>query len=177
MLERFMGFLGVVLMTVFLGCQPEEKVDIKIKSVPATKVASIACQGPYSEIGPHFGELFSWLGEKEIQPAGPPMGIFHDDPEKVAPEECRYEVCVPVTGEVEGDERVVIKELPETEVVSLLYQGPYEDVAPSWSKMFSYIYRNNYEPTGAGMEVYLNSPEEVPEDSLLTEIRIPVKKK
>lgn len=72
---------------------------------------------------------------------------------------------------------VQLKEMPEMEVASLTYRGPYENVGPSWGKIYSWLYRNKYEPSGPGMEVYLNSPKEVSEDSLLTELRVPVKKR
>ena len=175
MLGRCFIFLGTVLMAATFGCKPEEGVTLK--KVESMKVALISVQGPYSEIGPVFGELYGWLSKKGVQPAGLPFGIYYDNPDEVPPEECRYDICVPIAVQVESDERVQIKELPEIEVASFIHKGAYEKVNSSWKKVYTWIYRNNYKPAGPGREVYLNSPEEVPEDSLLTEIQVPIKKK
>lgn len=174
MLKYFALFMAIFGMLIS-GCAP--KVEVAVKKIDSRKVAFIAKQGDYSQVGTTIGELFGWLNEKGIQPAGPPMGIYYDDPKKVPLEKCKWEVCVPVVGEVEPDERVQVKELPEMEVASLLHKGAYDKVGPSWGKLYGWIYRNKYTPAGPGMEVYLNSPDEVPEDSLLTEIQVPVKKK
>jgi len=117
------------------------------------------------------------LADKEIEPAGAPFGIYYDDPNKVPPDECRYDICIPISAEIEGDSLVQIKEIAEMEVASIMHKGAYENVGPSWGKLYGWIFKNKYEPAGPGMEVYLNSPMEVPEDSLLTEIQVPVKKK
>ncbi len=172
---RYFALLGLALIVTF-GCKPKEE-GVTVKKTEAEKVAFIAGQGPYSEIGPVFNELYKWLADKGIEPAGPPFGIYYDDPRKVPPEECRYEICVAVGAETLGDSLVQIKEIPEMEVASLTYMGPYEKVAPSWDKIYGWIYKNKYEPAGPGMEIYLNSPEKVTEDSLLIEIRVPIKKK
>ncbi len=173
---KHFALVVVILGTMLFGCAPKEK-DISVKTVGVTKCVFIANQGNYSEIGSLFGKLFGWLGEKDIEPVGPPFGIYYDNPEEVPPEECRYEICVPIKSEIEGDSLVQVKEISEMEVVALIYRGPYKDVGPSWGKLYGWIHRNKYEPAGPGMEIYLNSPDEVPEDSLLIEIQIPVKKK
>ena len=175
MFKQF-ALLVATLWVVLLGCAPKEK-DISVKTVRATKCVFIAGQGNYSEIGPTFGKLFEWLMEKDISPIGPPFGIYYDNPEETPPEECRYEICVPIDAEVEGNSLVQTKEIPEMEVASIVYKGPYGGCGPSWEKLYGWIYKNKYEPAGPGMEIYLNSPDKVPADSLLTEIQVPVKKK
>ncbi len=173
---KHFALVVVILGTMLFGCAPKDE-DISVKTVGATKCVFIAGQGNYSEIGPTFGKLFEWLIENDVRPIGPPFGIYYDNPEEVPPEECRYDICVPVGAEVEGDSLVQVKEIQEMEVASLMYKGPYDKVSASWEKLYGWIYRNKYEPAGPGMEIYLNSPDEVPEDSLLIEIQVPVKKK
>lgn len=169
--------LAVIVSGVMLfGCSSNDK-DISVKTVGVTKYVFIAGQGNYSEIGALFGKLFEWLTEKDINPIGPPFGIYYDNPKEVSPDECRYDVCVPIKAEIEGDSLVQIKEIPAMEVASFMYKGPYDKVGSSWEKLYGWIYKNKYEPAGPGMEVYLNSSAEVSADSLLTEIQIPVKKK
>ncbi len=181
MKERYDMFkyfaLAVIVSGVMLfGCSPKEE-NISVKTVGATKCVFISGQGNYSEVGLIFGKLFEWLIEKDVNPIGPPFGIYYDNPKEVPLAECRYDVCVPIKVEIESDSLVQIKEICEMEVASLMYKGPYDKVGASWEKLYSWVYKNKYEPAGPGMEVYLNSPAEVSADSLLTEIQIPVKKK
>lgn len=176
MLKYFALFMAIFGMLIS-GCAP--KVEVAVKKIDSRKVAFIAKQGDYSQVGTTIGELFGWLNEKGIQPAGALFGIYYDNPEEVPPEKCRYDICIPIAVEVEPDSiaQVQVKELPEMEVASLIHKGAYDKVGPSWGKIYGWIYKNKYTPAGPGMEIYLNSPDEVPEDSLLTEIQVPVKKK
>ena len=151
------------------------EVEVMLKQVAPIKFISIAHQGNYSQIGNVFGKLYTWVGKKGISPVGAPFGIYYDNPQKVAPDSCRYELCVPVEGKIVGDSLVQVKEMGAMEVASIIHKGPYETVGPYWESIYTWIYTNNYEPMGAGMEVYLNPQTESP-DSLLTELRIPVKK-
>ena len=151
-------------------------VEVIIKIVEECKVAAIEEWG-FDKIGAIFGELYGWISKKNIELSGPPFGIYYDDPAEVAPEKCRYEICTPIKGGVEGDERVKIKEIPETEVASITHKGPYSQVGSAWQKISEWIMREGYQFAGAGREIYLNAPETTPEEELLTEIQIPIRKK
>ncbi|MBI4722589.1 MAG: GyrI-like domain-containing protein [Candidatus Stahlbacteria bacterium] len=151
------------------------QVEVMLKQVAPMKFISIFHQGDYSQMGKIFGELYSWIGKNSISPVGAPFGIYYDNPEKVAPDSCRYELCVPVEGNIVGDSLVQVKEMGAMEVASTIHKGAYENVGPYWESIYTWIYTNNYEPAGAGMELYLNPQTQSP-DSLLTEIRVPVKK-
>jgi len=174
MLKRVLAFMVVVLVIVSFSCRAKE--EVAVKKVEGTTVACIAEQGAYEEMGTVLGELYMWLAGKEIAPAGPPIGVYYDNPEEVPSESLRYEICVPVAVEIEGDERVGVRELPATDVAYITHKGSYANAGLSWEKVYAWIETSEYVPTGPGREVYLNSPQEVPEDSLLTEIQIPVTK-
>jgi len=151
--------------------------EVKIKKVEGCKVAAIEEQGSFDKIGSIFGELYGWISKKSIEPSGPPFGIYYDDPGKVAPEKCRYEICAPIKGDVDGDERVKIKEIPEMEVACITHKGSYSQVGSAWQKISEWIEKEGYQFAEAGREVYLNAPETTPEKELLTEIQIPISKK
>lgn len=170
------GILTSLLILGVISCA-KKTPEIKVKRVEGCRVAFIKEVGDYSKISPVIEELFTWLGEREVKIAGPCFGVYYDDPEKVPADSLRWEICVPVEAELEGDERVGIKDILETEVAYLIHKGSYETVGSDWKKLYGWIFRNNYTPTGPGREVYLNNPKEVPEDSLLTEIQVPVEKK
>ena len=73
--------------------------EIMVKKVEGCKVAVIEGQGPYDKVGPIFDEIFDWLSQRGIESPSPPFGIYYDNPSEVAPEKCRYEICVPVEGD------------------------------------------------------------------------------
>lgn len=170
------GIVTSILILGVISCA-KKTPEVKIKTVEGSRVAFIGEMGDYSKVGSVIEELYIWLGEREVLIAGPCFGVYYDDPEKVPADSLRWEICVPVEAELEGDERVGIKDIPETEVAYLIHKGSYETVGSDWKKLYGWIFRNNYTPTGPGREVYLNNPKEVPEDSLLTEIQVPVEKK
>jgi len=151
--------------------------EITIKKVEGCKVAAIEGKGPYDKVGPIFGELYTWLSKRSIELSEPPFGIYYDDPSKVAPEKCRYEICVPIMEEVKGDERVKIKTIPEIEVACITHKGSYSQIGSAWNKICEWIDKEGYQWAGAGREVYFNCPETTPEEELLTEIQIPIRKK
>jgi effector-binding domain-containing protein len=79
--------------------------------------ASITMQG-YNVIGPMFAELFGWLGERGITPAGSPfVRYLVIDMENLLD----IEVAVPVATAIETDGRVVSGTLPGGSYVTLTY--------------------------------------------------------
>lgn len=175
--------VGLVILGLlgFYSFPPKSREEVKIseitvKKVEATRVAAINEQGPYEEMGKVLAELYGWLSDKGIQPAGPPFGIFYDDPSEVAPEKLRYKICFPLSQNIQGDDRIKIETIPAIEAASIIHKGPYSEVGPAWEKLSKWIEKEGYQWAGAGREIYLNDPENTPEDELLTEIQIPVKK-
>ncbi len=146
------------------------------REVPAATVASISEQGPYGEMGNVTGELYGWLSSKGIEPVGLPFGIYYDDPNEVAPQDLRYKVCIPISQDIEGDERVTIETIPAITAATIIHKGPYSEVGSAWGKLATWVENKGYQFEGTGREVYLNDPESTPEDELLTEIQIPIKK-
>jgi len=61
-------------------------------------------------------------------------------------------------------------------VLSAIHQGSYSQIAPVYAALMEYAEQNDYEVTGAPMELYLTNPMEVAENDLLTEVRLPVAK-
>jgi effector-binding domain-containing protein len=70
-----------------------------------------------------FPELFAWLGEHGVVPAGPPFIRYYEVDH--AGEPLDVEVGVPVEGPVEGDARVRDDALPAGSYLTFLHVGPY----------------------------------------------------
>jgi effector-binding domain-containing protein len=70
-----------------------------------------------------FPELFGWLGEQGVGPAGPPFIRYLAFDEAGEPRE--IELAVPVENGVTGSGRIRADALPSGEYVTFLHVGPY----------------------------------------------------
>jgi effector-binding domain-containing protein len=64
--------------------------------LPGGTVASTIHVGSYRSIGKTYGALTSWISEQGREIAGPPVEIYHSDPDETPAEELRTEVRFPV---------------------------------------------------------------------------------
>jgi effector-binding domain-containing protein len=155
-----------------------EAMEPTVKEVPETRVMSLREKGEYERSIPEImGKLFSipYLPENQknrVAVNGPPVFICHDDEYKET--EADIEVALPVVGSVIVPEGVKIKNLPATRVVSVIHKGRYEDVGPAYSKALQYAMEQGFKVKGPSRELYLNDPNEVPQEELLSEVQIPI---
>ena len=71
--------------------------DIKVKKLPAMKVATISHKGPGSEFKNTYAKLTEWIKESGYEIAGPPMEIYSKKPEVKGGETIVYaKVLMPV---------------------------------------------------------------------------------
>ncbi|SCG84876.1 GyrI-like domain-containing protein [Methanobacterium congolense] len=152
-------------------------MKIEFKEVPKKQVAYIFHKGSFESIPEIMGEVVGWVMSKNLQVAGPPFGVYYTSPQDVSPDEMEFEVGMPFEGEAEGKGNVRVKNVAAHHVLSVMYKGPYSEVGNVYAAVMEYAVKNQYEPAGAPMEIYLNSPQEVPEEELLTEIQFPVVKR
>lgn len=117
--------------------------------------------------------VFSPENAGKVTVSGPLMFIMHDREYKE--KDADIEIAVPITGEpILKDPAIMKKELPPMRVVSVVHKGPYGEVGPSYDAAFKYITDNGFKMAGPTRELYLNSPDEVKEEDLLTEVQVPV---
>ena len=149
---------------------------VAIKKVEPQVIASIRAVLPkYSDIGGLYAEIFGYLGSRGImKPAGPTLFICHDTEYKE--KDVDVEVGVPIAEAVPDSGRVKVYELPGMEEAAcVIYKGPYEGISPEYGKLFAYVSQEGLEIIGPMIDVYLNDPNSVPPEEILTEIMIPVK--
>jgi AraC family transcriptional regulator len=153
---------------------------IKIKTIKPQKLAYIEHTGNYSEIpyGEYYEKLYSWAKEKKVRPGFKPLGIFHDNPDETPAEQCKSEICIPIVGEVEGDENVKIKELPKMEVAQIKHKGSSKEYQNTYRTLNEWITQNGYEWAGPSMELYSKQPKTKGEETIIqATIQAPIKKK
>lgn len=151
-----------------------------IKEVPKTRVISKRSKGVIGEtIGRLIGEIMGVVQMPENQAnyvriVGPFMTIYHDQEYKE--QDADIEVAVPITGKVMLDDpSFEVKNLPERKVASLVHKGSYETIGMAYAKLYEYITKKGLEMSGLMMDIYLNDPNTVAPDEILTEIQAPIK--
>ena len=152
-------------------------MEVKLKKTEPMQVAVVSHVGPYSQAGKLYGEIAKWLNQKRLKITGPPFGWFYDNPEEVKAHELRSDVGFPFKGEAKPEGNIKIKKIPAQEVLYTIHKGPYREVGSAYTALFHYAREKGYTPLGCPMEIYLNDPKEVPENELLTEIQLPIKRK
>jgi effector-binding domain-containing protein len=95
-----------------------------------------------------FPELFGWLREHGVVPAGPPFIRYYEVDH--AGEPLDVEVGVPVDGAPEGDARVRADALPAGSYLTLLHIGPYTsdsmpDLADARAELLAWAEENGIE--------------------------------
>lgn len=150
-----------------------------VKEVPAQRVLTRRGTGTYGETIPRMiGEIFGALAprngrEPAFRVAGPLMTIYHDNDYRE--QGADLEVALPVTGRVEVENPAMeLRTLPATRVVSVLYTGPYEGISSAHEAVFGAVRTLGLEWNGPAREIYLNDPNRVGEQELMTEVQYPV---
>ncbi len=170
--ERMLGYLESLI-------QHKEAImpyDVRItEAVPqlvaATRVhTNLSRIG--SDIGTGFGSLMQALGRAGVNPSGAPLIVYHD----VIDEETDgdIEICVPVGASFTGDAAVYSRELEGGTVATVTHRGPYEEIAPAYHTLAGWISEHGHESAGPPREIYLNDPQTVPPEELLTRVEFPI---
>ena len=68
-------------------------IDIRIETFKDIQVARIGHVGPYADVWPCFERLFKWAASVGA-PTGRVLTLSYDNPNAVAPERLRSDVCV-----------------------------------------------------------------------------------
>jgi effector-binding domain-containing protein len=148
--------------------------DIEVKYMPAQLAlvvrTSVTLEGIKEGMGAAFHTLVRHAQETGAQFVGPPSVLYPEMPAGEFP----ITVCMPVApGAAAGDD-VALEELPALEAATLLYQGPYDGMEPSWRRLLEWVGSAGRRPAGPLREVYLTDPDEVEVQDLLTELVVPL---
>ena len=127
-------------------------------------------------MGDLIGEIVDWVMTQDVEMSGLPYSVYYTSPAEVVPEDMQYEMGIPFVGEASEAGKVKIKNLPAQDVLYTVYNGPYGEVGLVYEVLMNKLVEDGYQMVGAPIEIYFNSPMEVSEDELLTEVQFPVVK-
>lgn len=154
--------------------------EVTIENVPDRKVIGLRYKGHYRDMAQLFPKLYQKvMSMKDVKPAGPPMFIFHEGSEEAAMKADKegtadIEVCAPIEGEAQSEGEFKVYQLKGGKMVKITHEGPYEEMKPTYDKFFAWLEKEGKKITGPTWEVYLNSPDEVEKEELITEVYAPV---
>jgi effector-binding domain-containing protein len=115
-----------------------------------------------------FNELYEWLRQHGIEPAGPEFILFRelDDDDKPV----HVEVSLPVDAGAGGDDRIGADELPAGRYLTYLHQGEYHpetgpDLLASLAELTGWAAAKGIEHSSWFLERYLVGPETEPDEA------------
>ncbi|WP_243358449.1 AraC family transcriptional regulator [Fundidesulfovibrio terrae] len=156
-------------------------VDVIVSRKEALRVACTRAVGPYAQSAKEaWGKMMAWAGPKGLfGPSTRFIGVGYDNPNTTAPELLRYDACVTVGPDVDGEGEVVVTELPGGEYATVVHKGPYEELEKTYMWFYGvWLPQSGREPAvRPGYEVYLNDPCTTAPAELLTEINMPLEEK
>lgn len=118
--------------------------EIQVKEVEAMTVMSLSFTGPYEQTHEKLDELMSWLLRVGHPHSSLPMALYYDDPAKVAPDELRAEVCLPIEEACEPGDSAERKELPAVTVAFAMHEGPYSGISQLYEEILNWSSENGY---------------------------------
>jgi effector-binding domain-containing protein len=150
---------------------------IQVKELPAQLTLQVNKTVTMSTIGQGLGEAFqAIMAQAEAggaEYAGPPFVVYL--------EECVGEfpllLCMPVTAgcpEPAGGSGVELKEAAACTAVCTTHLGPYDKLGDAYGVLQTWLTANGKVPAGPPREIYLNEPDKVRPEELLTEIAWPI---
>jgi len=153
--------------------------DVEIKTVNAGKMLAILVTDSYEKMATAVTQLAEWMEQKLIKPSGPFFTIFYDTIMDPDDKSIKYEVCVQVDSEIDGEDVIKFREDLDQEMAVVTFSGAYDKINIAYDAVFNWMSANSYLVNGASREVYINSPinnPEIGENELVTEIQFPVRK-
>jgi effector-binding domain-containing protein len=142
---------------------------------------SIKAKVPEKDLPDHveksYRKIISCLNEQGEKPDGAPFIAYYN----IDTQNLRgsgiwdMEVGFPVSRALPGKDEVKSTEILKGKTVSCMYKGAYRDLGTAYSKLTEWINGNKYQSLNISYEYFYNSPADVPEEELLTEIVLLVK--
>ncbi len=170
--QRAVAYLDALIKEQAL----EIECEITVEEVAPERVASVTVETKLSTVAPDiqagFGRLVGGLGQAGVTPAGTPLIVFHDviDVDQAG----EIELAVPISTSLPEDSTLTERHLEGGPVAKAIHQGPYEAIAPIYQGLSTWIAEQGYTLTGPPREKYLNDPQTVPSNELLTAVEYPV---
>ncbi|EAY28650.1 AraC family transcriptional regulator [Microscilla marina] len=151
----------------------------KIIDLPAQQLLSTRILGKYetSVIQKAWQKLMTYVFAQQLfYPTMEMFGISHDHPEIAGDILYQYEACVTLAKPVASEGEFVVKTLPAGKYAMFTYQGSYAQLDTVYNLVLKqWLFNSSYSLREAPIfDQYLNTPDNTPEEELLTKIFLPI---
>lgn len=130
-------------MVKWISPQPERKTKMKteVKEMPAWHVAYARKMGPYGKATAEaaFGELMRWAGPRGLIGKAPMMGMYWDNPEVTAPEQCRNDACLVVPPGTKVDAPIALQDIAGGPYLVCAFDVPTTQFGAAWEEAFRHL--------------------------------------
>lgn len=126
--------------------------EVEEKTVGDLLMAGIRYKGCYGDCGKYFGQIgrkMGWLI------CGKPFNLYYDCGYKE--NDADIETCMPVRKAKEA-EGISVRTLPGGKCISLIHQGPYDQLGRSYEKITAYAKEKGYQIAVPAREIYIKGP-------------------
>ncbi len=148
-------------------------MEIKEKTVEDLNIAVISNKGSLETAKILFAKLSGWIETEEGEVSGDPFMIFYKLPEDINDEELLYDVGMPTTELMTGNDLVNTAVMIEHKVLYAVHQGKRDNIINTYRAIAQYADENNYDIIGSPKEVYIKGFLDNDDDKL-TEVQLPV---
>jgi effector-binding domain-containing protein len=153
------------------------KHDVHTREVAAQQVAAVRRHTSMPTIGEDIAaglnEVGMALETVGVQLVGRPFIVFHGRIDDLTGGD--IEICSPVATSFPGVEEVYGTTVPGGTIASTIHRGSYDEMAPAYAAVITWMDKHGLEPSGPPREYYLNDLETTKPDDLLTEIAFPIR--
>ena len=159
--------------------EPERKTMKKaeVKEMPMWHVAYARKIGPYGKetCEAAFGEIMRWAGPRGLIGGSPMMGLYWDNPEVTAPENCRVDACVVVPAGTKVDAPVALQDIAGGPYLVCEFDIPITGFKGAWDEACRYLMDQGFDC--ADQPVYELYHDDCRGKTCRFDICIPLKKK
>jgi DNA-binding transcriptional MerR regulator len=158
--DKMRGYQGVAAALAKVVAQEKEartamknaSFDVQENTAADMLIAFVRMKGKYSECGKGFAQIGRAFGRHIC---GKPFLLHYDCEYKE--DDADFEACMPIKKGASTDQ-VAVRTLAGGRCVSLLHQGPYEELGRSYAKILDYLNQKGWQAELPTREVYIKGP-------------------
>lgn len=122
-------------------------MNIKIETLPTCRTAYMRQIGPYGSNNMQAMEkLKQWAASKKLlSQTSIILGIAHDNPEIVLPEDCRYDAGIIISDDYQIDGSINEGHLSGGKYAVYTVKHTAEDVQKAWGEIFAKLAHDGYQ--------------------------------
>ncbi len=151
---------GVIECTAMYVVEKAPPLEVEFVAFGPETVVYAEHTGSYDQMPKAVEAFLAALKKQGIEPAGPLMGIYLNDPRETPEDKLLWEIAAPVEGEPELAEPLKLKTIKKCTVARAAYKGPVEELSVAYMALFGQMIKRDYILAGPAMELLGKAPKD-----------------